>query len=54
MGVAGAAAAAGQPMVPFLVLAIIGAVIGDFLSYWVGHRVPLYLAKCLAVPADRI
>lgn len=38
MGIAGAAAVAGQPMVPFLVLAIIGAVIGDFVSYWVGHR----------------
>lgn len=38
MGIAGAAAVAGQPMLPFLVLAIIGAVIGDFVSYWVGHR----------------
>ncbi len=38
MGVAGAAAAAGQPMMPFVILAIIGAVIGDFLSYWVGFR----------------
>jgi undecaprenyl-diphosphatase len=38
MAVTGAAAMAGQPMVPFLVLAIIGAVIGDFLSYWAGYR----------------
>ena len=38
MGVAGAAAAAGQPMMPFLVVALLGAVIGDFLSYWVGFR----------------
>ena len=38
MGVAGAAAAAGQPMLPFLGVAILGAVIGDFLSYWVGFR----------------
>jgi membrane protein DedA with SNARE-associated domain len=38
MGVAGAAAAAGQPMLPFLGVAILGAVIGDFLSYWIGFR----------------
>jgi membrane protein DedA with SNARE-associated domain len=38
MTVAGAAAMAGQPMVPFLILSIIGAVIGDFLSFWVGKR----------------
>lgn len=38
MGVAGVAAAAGQPMAPFLVVAILGAVIGDFTSYWVGFR----------------
>ncbi len=38
MGVAGAAAAAGQPMIPFLLVAVLGAVIGDFLSYWVGHQ----------------
>jgi membrane protein DedA with SNARE-associated domain len=38
MGIAGAAAMAGQPMLPFLVLSIIGAVIGDFLSFWVGKR----------------
>ena len=38
MGVAGAAAASGQPMLPFLVVAVLGAVIGDFLSYWVGFH----------------
>jgi len=38
MGIAGAAAAAGQPMWPFLAVAVTGAVIGDFLSYWVGYR----------------
>ena len=38
MAVAGAAAMSGQPMVPFLALAIVGAVIGDFLSFWVGRR----------------
>jgi len=38
MGVAVAAAAAGQPMLPILGVAILGAVIGDFLSYWVGFH----------------
>src|SRR6202167_1765280 len=38
MAVAGAAAMAGQRMVPFLALSILGAVIGDFLSFWVGRR----------------
>jgi membrane protein DedA with SNARE-associated domain len=38
MGVAGAAAASGQPMVPFLIVAIAGAVIGDLVSFWFGHR----------------
>jgi undecaprenyl-diphosphatase len=38
MAVAGAAAMAGQPMLPFLILSIIGAVVGDFLSFWVGKR----------------
>jgi undecaprenyl-diphosphatase len=38
MAVAGAAAMAGQPMLPLLVLSILGAVIGDFLSFWVGKR----------------
>jgi membrane protein DedA with SNARE-associated domain len=38
MGVAGAAAAAGQPMLPFLFVAFLGAVIGDYVSYYVGYR----------------
>jgi undecaprenyl-diphosphatase len=38
MAVTGAAAAAGQPMLPFLALAILGAVIGDFVSFWFGAR----------------
>jgi membrane protein DedA with SNARE-associated domain len=38
MTVAGAAAMAGQPMIPFLILSIIGAVIGDFCSFWLGKR----------------
>ncbi len=38
MAVAGAAAAAGDSMVPFLLLAILGAIIGDGLSYWLGRR----------------
>ena len=38
MAVAGAAAMAGQPMAPFLTLSILGAVIGDFMSFWAGKR----------------
>jgi membrane protein DedA with SNARE-associated domain len=38
MAVTGAAGMANQPMLPFLMLSIIGAVIGDFLSFWVGKR----------------
>ena len=38
MAVAGAAAMAGQPMAPFLALSILGAVIGDFVSFWAGSR----------------
>jgi membrane protein DedA with SNARE-associated domain len=38
MGVAGAAAAAGQPMFPFVAVAVLGAVIGDYLSYWIGFH----------------
>jgi membrane protein DedA with SNARE-associated domain len=45
MAVAGAAAMAGQPMLPFLVLSIIGAVIGDFLSFWVGKRFSFQLRR---------
>jgi membrane protein DedA with SNARE-associated domain len=45
MAVAGAAAMAGQPMLPFLILSVIGAVIGDFLSFWVGKRFSFRLRK---------
>jgi undecaprenyl-diphosphatase len=38
MAAAGAAAMAGQPMVPFLIVAVIGAVIGDFVSFWIGQK----------------
>jgi membrane protein DedA with SNARE-associated domain len=38
MAVAGAAAMAGQAMLPFLALSIVGAVIGDLLSFWAGGR----------------
>lgn len=38
MAVTGAAAASGQPMLPYLILAVVGAVIGDFVSYWFGAR----------------
>lgn len=38
MAVTGAAAVAGQPMLPYLALAICGAVLGDFISFLVGHR----------------
>ncbi|MDB5404502.1 MAG: hypothetical protein QOF70_4136 [Acetobacteraceae bacterium] len=45
MAVAGAAAMAGQPMLPFLAVSIIGAVIGDFLSFWVGKRFSFRLRR---------
>ncbi len=38
IAIAGAAAAAGQPMAPYLLLVMIGAVIGDFVSFWIGYR----------------
>ena len=43
MAVAGAAAMGGQAMLPFLALSIIGAVIGDFLSFWIGRRFSIRL-----------
>ena len=52
MAVAGAAAMCGQPMLPFLTLSIIGAVIGDFLSFWVGRRFSVRL-RCLWPFASR-
>src|SRR5215472_14815987 len=38
MAVAAASAIAGMPMMPILIVSIIGAVIGDFVSYWLGYR----------------
>ncbi len=38
MGIAGAAAASGQPILPFIAVAFLGAVVGDYVSYWVGHH----------------
>jgi membrane protein DedA with SNARE-associated domain len=38
MAVAGAAAIAGMSMTPIVIVAVIGAVIGDFVSYWLGHH----------------
>jgi membrane protein DedA with SNARE-associated domain len=38
MAVAGAAAISGQSMLPFLALSIIGAVLGDYFSFWIGRR----------------
>jgi membrane protein DedA with SNARE-associated domain len=38
MAVAAAGAMAGLSMTPILIVSIIGAVIGDFLSYWLGRR----------------
>jgi len=38
MAVAGAAAMAGMSIWPIMTVAVLGAVIGDFLSYWLGAR----------------
>ena len=38
MAVAGAASVAGRPMLPILLVGILGAVIGDGVSFWIGHR----------------
>ena len=38
MAVAGAGAAAGLSMTPILLVSILGAVIGDGISFWLGHR----------------
>ena len=45
MAVAGAAAMAGQSMTPFLVLSILGAVVGDFVSFWAGKRFSCRLVR---------
>jgi len=36
---------AGQPMLPFLALAVGGAVIGDFCSFWIGQRFSVRLRE---------
>jgi membrane protein DedA with SNARE-associated domain len=46
MAVTAAAALAGQSMLPFLAVAIIGAVIGDFVSFYIGHRFSARLRRC--------
>src|ERR1700744_113846 len=38
MAVAAAAAMAGLSIPPILIVSIIGAVIGDFVSFWLGNR----------------
>jgi membrane protein DedA with SNARE-associated domain len=38
MAVAGAAGLAGLPMTPILVAAVLGAIIGDGVSFWLGYR----------------
>ena len=51
MAVAGAAAMAGQPMAPFLALSIVGAVLGDFFSFWLGTAVQRPVARRMAIRA---
>ncbi len=51
MAVTGAAAMAGQSMLPFLALSIVGAVIGDLLSFWAGGRFSHRL--CCVWPCSR-
>jgi membrane protein DedA with SNARE-associated domain len=46
MAVTAAAALAGQSMVPFLAVANIGAIIGDFVSFYVGQRFSARLRLC--------
>ena len=38
MAVAGAGAMAGLPSTPVIAVAILGAILGDFFSFWVGQR----------------
>ena len=45
MAVAGAAALAGLSMTPILIVSIIGAVIGDFVSFYLGCRFNLRLRR---------
>ena len=49
MAVAGAAAMGGQPMLPFLALSVLGAVIGDFVSFWFRPALRHTVASLLAV-----
>lgn len=45
MAVAGAAAVAGLPMTPILLVSILGAAIGDGISFWLGHRYSVRLRR---------
>src|ERR1700710_1543468 len=45
MAVAAAAAMAGMPMLPILVVSTVGAILGDYVSYWVGRRYSLQLRQ---------
>ncbi len=38
MAIAGAAAMAGMPVWPIMIAAVLGAVLGDFVSFWLGER----------------
>lgn len=38
MAVAAAAAIAGIPMAPILIVSVVGAIIGDVTSFWIGRR----------------
>ncbi len=38
MAVAGAASLAGRPMLPILVVGVLGAIMGDGISFWIGHH----------------
>ena len=45
MAVAGAAAMAGLPIAPIMIVAILGAIIGDGISFWIGHRYSGHLRR---------
>ena len=38
MAVAAAASVAGRPMLPILLVGVLGAIVGDGLSFWIGHH----------------
>lgn len=46
MAVAGAAVLAGLPMLPLLAAAILGAILGDGISFWLGRRHGSRLRRC--------